>query len=129
MKTFPVGVQQRFQAAAVRQGKGERLRGFVGHVQQNQNAAVTGTAFHGVDALGFLMTVHPAEAIPFVVVLIQCRFGEIEPVQFQHIVVECIVNGVFQNVPVLLLFFCPLPQLPQFAAHEQQLFAGVCIHI
>lgn len=86
-------------------------------------------ALHGVDAFLLLVAVHPAESVPLIVVPVQRRLGEVQLVQFQHKVVERIVDGIFQNVPVLLLLLGPLPELSQLAAHEQQLFAGVRIHI
>ena len=42
---------------------------------------------------------------------------------------ERIVEGVFQQVPVQLPFFVPLPEVSHFVAHEVQLLARVHVHI
>ena len=40
-----------------------------------------------------------------------------------------ILEGVFQQIPVQLPLFVPLPEMPQLVAHKVQLFARVRIHI
>ena len=42
---------------------------------------------------------------------------------------EGIVEGIFQQVPVQLPFFVPLPEVSHFVAHEVQLLARVHVHI
>ena len=46
-------------------------------------------------------------------------------IQPAHIVVKSIVDGVGAQAPVLLSFFIPFPQLPEFISHKIQFFAGV----
>ena len=54
---------------------------------------------------------------------------EIKVIQFLHIMIERFVNREIQQVPVLLPLFIPFPELPDFIAHEIQLFARMQHHI
>ena len=54
---------------------------------------------------------------------------EIKVIQFLHIMIKRFVNREIQQVPVLLPLFIPFPELPDFIAHEIQLFTRMREHI
>ena len=54
---------------------------------------------------------------------------EIKVIQFLHIMIKRFVNREIQQVPVLLPLFIPFPELPDFIAHEIQLFTRMQHHI
>src|SRR6202043_3261037 len=73
--------------------------------------------------------VHPFESVGGKIDLVQRRFAAVNPVQVAH---QVLYTGVFRqigNPPLELALVRPFAPLPEFAAHEQQLLAGMRPHV
>ena len=103
-----------------------RHRGEVGHHQHWP--AVLAPAQPGVDAVDRIVTDQPLEALGRVVLLMQGGFLAVQAVKVADQPLHAFVLSILQQVPIQLLVVVPLAPLAEFAAHEQQFFAGVHPH-
>ena len=77
-------------------------------------------------ALVRIVSLHPLETCGRRVALVERGFLAIEPVQVAHELLEPVVPvAVLDQVPIETGFVIPFVPLAEFAAHEQQLFAGL----
>ena len=105
-----------------------RRRGIPQADQAHQPLA-TAPALPGVQAGGARLAGQPAEALPAVVLLPQGGALQVQVVQRLDEMGKPIVDGVPQQLPVLLAALVPLPQLGQLKAHEVQLLPRVGHHV
>ena len=82
-----------------------------------------------VHALVAALAGHPLKAVGVVLAIVEGGLGGVDPAQVGKVFLEGIVEGVFQQVPVQLALFVPLPEVSHLVAHEVQLLARVHVHI
>ena len=75
-----------------------------------------------------ILVIHPFKTGGHEVELMQRRRGPVEPVQVAHQPLYTRMSWIVQQMPVQALVMVPFARLGKFAAHEQQLLAGVAEH-
>ena len=76
-----------------------------------------------------IAAVDPFEAGVVEVHLVQRRLSRQRVIQVTHPVLDANVLGVLQQMPVEAFVVVPLAPLPELAAHEHELLAGVAVHV
>src|SRR5713101_3617503 len=82
-------------------------------------------ADHGDDAVLVVVAVDPAEPVGREVALVEGRLRAVLRVQIMNETLERRVGGILEQVPVEAQIVVPFAPLPELAAHEQQLLAGM----
>ena len=123
------GVQHLLGTAGKAQIQRELFVGVVLRVHDAQQVLAPALAQPCVHALAAALAGHPLKAVGVVLAIVEGGFSGIHPAQVGKVFLEGIVEGIFQQVPVQLPFFVPLPEVSHFVAHEVQLLARVHIHI
>src|SRR6516225_7884114 len=59
----------------------------------------------------------------------QGSFLAVKPIKVSHPFLHALVLLVFQQVPVQAVVVVPLSPMPELAAHEEQLLAGLGVHV
>ena len=98
-------------------------RGEVGHAQHGLPCPVGADKAH--HAVVLVVGIHPLEAVPAVVYLVEGRVLPVEMVQRPDTLLHLRVLVIHQQEPVQLVVIAPLDELAELTAHKQQLFAGM----
>jgi hypothetical protein len=80
-------------------------------------------------ALLRIVAIDPGETCWIAVVFVQRWLAPVAGVEVAHPALQAAVRGILQQMPVEAPFVAPLPLLSDFAPHEQQLLAGLHVHI
>ena len=124
-----LGVQKLLRPRGEGQVQGVPGMGLVLGVHDAEQALAPAPAQPGVDPFGAALAGHPLEAAGVVFAHVEGRLAGVQPGQLGEKPLETVVEGVFQQVPVQLLFLVPLPEMGQLVAHKVQLFARMGEHI
>jgi len=98
------------------------------HHQYRKILAIT-PAQIGKDALRSVTGLHPGEATGREVMPIQRRRGAQQGVEIGHPGLHAAMSGLVEQMPIEAAIVVPLTPLAKFAAHEQQLLAGMQPHV
>src|SRR2546427_3631252 len=82
-------------------------------------------AKEGKDAVVRIVAVDPFEAAPVEIHLMERRFGGVQTVEVRDEAVNALVQIELEEVPIEAASFAPFGALRDFAAHEEQFFAGM----
>ena len=124
-----LGVQHQLRRAGELEVQRELFVGVVLGVHDAQQVLAPALAQPGVDALGAALAGHPLKAVGVVFAVKQGGLGGVYQAQTGEILLESVMEGILEQVPVQLPFFVPLAEVPQLVAHEVELFARMHIHI
>ena len=124
-----LGIQHQLCAAGELEVQRELFVGAVLGVHDAEQVLPAPLAQPCVHALGTAFACHPLKAVRVVLAVIQSRLGGVGAAKGGKVFLEGVVEGVFQQIPVQLPLFVPLPEMCQLVAHKVQLFAGMGVHI
>ena len=99
------------------------------HTTSDEVPRVARAPQEGHDALLAVLAVDPLEAGRFEVDLVERRLRPVEAVQVPDEALEpAVVRPLVEEVPVEARVVVPLVRLPELAAHEEKLLAGMPVH-
>ena len=76
-----------------------------------------------------IVQIHPLEPVPMEVDFIQRGLIRVQPVEIAHQRLQPSMEGKIQQIPRHAGLVIPLRRLPDLTSHEQQLLAGMAIHV
>ena len=86
-------------------------------------------AQQGNSAGGVVVGVDPLESGGFVIQLMQGGFAAVKAVQLLHPCLNAAMHLILQHVPFEAGIVVPLAYLAELVAHEEQLLAGLGVHV